>query len=106
MKKAPADATEFSDGVTKSTGAAINALAQNSATAMVADAAPEAMTHALAFGSFLTAGFLVVGVVATLFIPSTRHADITAEDSRENDETETARSEHDSEDEPAATPRR
>lgn len=68
----PATATEFSDGVTKSAGAAIEVLAQNPATATVADAAREAMTHALAFGSFLAAGFLVIGVIATLFIPNTR----------------------------------
>lgn len=72
---APAEAAKFSDGVTDSAGAAIQALAQNPATVAVADAARDAMSQALAFGSFLGAGFLVLGLVATLFIPKVRAAD-------------------------------
>ena len=76
----PTDATKLSDGVTKSAGAAIDALAQSPATTAVADAARDAMSHALAFGSFLAAGFLVLGVIATLFIPNTAKTDGAAED--------------------------
>lgn len=36
---------------------------------IAADAAREAMADALALGAYLAAGFLVVGVIATLFIP-------------------------------------
>lgn len=72
---APAEAAKFSDGVTDSAGAAIEALAQNPATVAVAEAARDAMSQALAFGSFLGAGFLVLGLIATLFIPKIRAAD-------------------------------
>lgn len=69
----PADqAVEFGDAVTDSAGAAIYPLAANPDTAFVANAAREAMTHSLALGSYLAAGFLVLGVIATLLIPNTQ----------------------------------
>ena len=69
----PADqVASFGDAVTDSAGAAIEPLAANPATAFVADAAREAMTHGLALGSFLAAGFLVLGVIATALIPNTQ----------------------------------
>jgi hypothetical protein len=80
----PSDATQFSDGVTKSAGAAIGALAQNPETAGVADAAREAMSHALAIGSFLAAGFLVLaqrngpGVPIEEIVPQPREHDLEA----------------------------
>ncbi|GAB3574441.1 DHA2 family efflux MFS transporter permease subunit [Leifsonia lichenia] len=65
-----ADATKLSDAVTDSAGAVIAPLASHPETAFAADAAREAMTQAVALGSSLAAAFLVVGVVATLLIPS------------------------------------
>ncbi|ASD24220.1 MFS transporter (plasmid) [Cryobacterium sp. LW097] len=75
-----AEASNLSNAVTDSAGAAIGPLAANPETVFVADAAREAMTQAIAFGSYLAAGFLIIGVVATLLIPSKRltekaHAD-------------------------------
>jgi EmrB/QacA subfamily drug resistance transporter len=67
-----ADVERLSDAVTDSAGAAIGALAAQPETVLVADAAREAMTEALALGSYLAAGFLVIGVIATLLIPSQR----------------------------------
>ena len=64
-----AQAVTLSDAVTDSAGAAISSLAADPATAFVAEAARESMTHAVALGSYLAAAFLVVGVVATLLIP-------------------------------------
>lgn len=64
----------WGDAVTDSAGAAIAPLAADPATAFVADAAREAMTHGLALGSYLAAGFLVLGVVATALIPNTQKA--------------------------------
>lgn len=65
-------ASEFGDAVTDSAGSAIHPLAANPDTAFVADAAREAMTHSLALGSYLAAGFLVLGVITTLLIPNTQ----------------------------------
>ncbi|WP_172461495.1 DHA2 family efflux MFS transporter permease subunit [Branchiibius hedensis] len=67
-----ADATRYSEAVTKSAGASIESLAAQPATAAIGHAAEEAMSHALALGSFLAAGFLVLGVIATAFIPQRR----------------------------------
>ena len=64
-----AESATLSDAVTDSAGAAISSLAADPATAFVAEAARESMTHAVALGSYLAAAFLVVGVVATLLIP-------------------------------------
>lgn len=61
---------KFSSAVTDSGGAAIAPLAQNPSTASIADAAHDAMTHGLALGSYLAAAFLVLGVIATFFIPN------------------------------------
>ncbi|BBZ67121.1 MFS transporter [Mycolicibacterium insubricum] len=77
-----ADAVDFSEGVTKSAGHAIASLAENPATVAVAEAGRDAMTHALAFGSFLAAGFLVVGVIATVSIPNRREAGEGTTDAR------------------------
>ncbi|MFJ3489104.1 DHA2 family efflux MFS transporter permease subunit [Leifsonia aquatica] len=65
-----AEATKLSTAVTDSAGAVIQPLASNPQTVFVADAAREAMTQAIAIGSYLAAGFLIVGVIATLLIPS------------------------------------
>ncbi|MFJ3391623.1 MFS transporter [Leifsonia aquatica] len=65
-----AEATKLSTAVTDSAGAVIEPLASNPQTVFAADAAREAMTQAIAIGSYLAAGFLIVGVIATLLIPS------------------------------------
>ncbi|ERK69404.1 MFS transporter [Leifsonia aquatica] len=64
-----AEATKLSNAVTDSAGAVIEPLASNPQTVFAADAAREAMTQAIAIGSYLAAGFLIVGVIATLLIP-------------------------------------
>lgn len=69
-------AADFGDAVTDSAGAAIHPLAAHPDTAFVADAAREAMTHSLALGSYLAAGFLVLGVIATLLIPNTQQVPV------------------------------
>lgn len=66
------EANKLSSAVTDSAGAAIGPLAANPATAFAADAAREAMTQAIALGSYLAAGFLIIGVIATLLIPGRR----------------------------------
>ncbi|MGG7510677.1 MFS transporter [Plantibacter sp. YIM 135249] len=87
------DAKGFSDAVTDSAGAAIGPIADSPGLAFVADAAREAMTQAVALGSYLAAGFLLIGVVATFLIPSRRPVardathDTTAEDSESSSQT-------------------
>ena len=66
-----AQADELTAGVTKSAGAAIEGLAAQPNTAVVADMARSAMTHGVTVGSYLAAGFLVLGLIATLLIPRT-----------------------------------
>ena len=60
----------FAAAITDSAGAVIGPLAANPATAAVARAAKDAMTHGFALGSVVAAGFLVFGVLATLLIPA------------------------------------
>lgn len=67
----PADQViDYAATVTASGGAAIESLAQNPATAAVADAARDAMTQGLAIGAYVAAGFLILGLVATFRIPN------------------------------------
>ncbi|MDQ1131211.1 DHA2 family efflux MFS transporter permease subunit [Microbacterium sp. SORGH_AS_0888] len=66
------DAKDFADAVTDSAGASIDPIGQVPGLEYVADLARESMTHAVAFGSALAAGFLVIGVIATLLIPQRR----------------------------------
>ena len=66
-----AQADELTRGVTNSAGAAIDGLAAQPQTAFVADIARSAMTHGVTVGSYLAAGFLVLGLIATLLIPRT-----------------------------------
>lgn len=67
---APSDAKGFADAVTDSAGAAIEPIGQVPGLDYVADLARQSMTDAVAFGAFLAAGFLVVGVITTYLIPS------------------------------------
>ncbi|MEE1742069.1 DHA2 family efflux MFS transporter permease subunit [Streptomyces sp. BE147] len=68
----PADADRLTAAVTDSAGAAIGPLSAQPRTASVADAARSAMTEGLALGSYLAAGFVVLGLVATALIPAAR----------------------------------
>lgn len=80
----PAQAAALGDAVTSSAGAAIGPLSADPATASIADAAREAMSHAVGVGSAVAAGFLVVGVAATLLIRDPRPKRPDAPSPREN----------------------
>lgn len=56
--------------VTDSAGAAIASLAADPTTLAVADAARVAMTEGINLGGYIAAGFVVIGLLATGFIPS------------------------------------
>jgi len=69
----PADQVDrFAAAVTDSAGAVIAPLAGNPATAVVARAARDAMTNGVELGCYVAAGFLALGVLATLLIPAAR----------------------------------
>lgn len=71
----PADQIDkFAAAVTDSAGAVIAPLSADPATASVARAARDAMADGIALGSYIAAGLLVLGVVATLLIPATSPA--------------------------------
>ena len=74
--------TDQSDALTRavvgSAGAAIDGLAAQPQTAAVAAAAREAMAHGVALGSYLAAGFLLAGLVATLLISPAPQPTVTA----------------------------
>ncbi len=72
-------ADQITGAVTDSAGAAIGALAADPRTASAAEAARSAMTEGIAYGGYLAAGLIVLGLVATLLIPS-RPASPTTED--------------------------
>jgi EmrB/QacA subfamily drug resistance transporter len=65
-------ADQLTRAVVGSAGAAIDGLAAQPQTAAVADAARQAMAHGISLGSYLAAGFLLAGLVATLLISSSR----------------------------------
>jgi hypothetical protein len=72
----PADQiNRYAAAVTDSAGAVIAPLADNPATTVVAQAARAAMTTGVELSSYVAAGFLVLGVLATLLIPAARTAD-------------------------------
>ncbi|GAA4821582.1 MFS transporter [Tomitella cavernea] len=60
----------LTSSVTDSAGAVIDSLAANPSTSFVADAARMAMTEGINLGGFIAAGFLVIGLLATAFIPN------------------------------------
>jgi len=72
------EADRFAAAVTDSAGAVIAPLAGDPATAVVAQAARDAMTNGIELGSYVAAGFLVLGVLATLLIPAPRPAPASA----------------------------
>ncbi len=61
---------QFANAVTQSAGAVIQPFAANSATAQVADAARDAMANGVAIASWIAAGLLALGVLATVLIPT------------------------------------
>lgn len=65
-------ADQLTRAVVGSAGAAIDGLAAQPQTAAVADAARAAMAHGISLGSYLAAGFLLAGLVATLLISASR----------------------------------
>jgi EmrB/QacA subfamily drug resistance transporter len=65
-------ADQLTRAVVGSAGAAIDGLAAQTQTAAVADAARAAMAHGVSLGSYLAAGFLLAGLVATLLISASR----------------------------------
>jgi EmrB/QacA subfamily drug resistance transporter len=66
----PAEQAEgLTHAVVGSAGAAIDGLSANPATSAVADIARTAMAHGISLGSYLAAGFLLAGLVATALIP-------------------------------------
>ncbi|MCY1143649.1 MFS transporter [Actinoplanes sp. Pm04-4] len=80
----PADQIDkFAAAVTDSAGAVIAPLSADPATAAVAQAARDAMADGIALGSYLAAGLLALGVLATLLIPAARPTSPTAADPRE-----------------------
>lgn len=90
----PASADDFASSVTDSAGAAIASLGENPDTVAVADAARDAMTHGLVLGSYLAAGFLVLGVVATFLIPRSPHSTAGADTSSDTATPEETPSHH------------
>jgi EmrB/QacA subfamily drug resistance transporter len=75
-------ADTLSHAVTDSAGAAIAGLAARPETARIAAVANDALTQGLSLASYLAAGFVILGVVATALIP-TPAGDATAEASLE-----------------------
>ncbi|MEV4346881.1 DHA2 family efflux MFS transporter permease subunit [Actinoplanes sp. NPDC049596] len=80
----PDQIDKFAAAVSDSAGAAIAPLAGNPATVVVADAARDAMANGIAVGSYIAAGLLALGVLATLLIPGARSA-------RDDESPETAK---------------
>jgi EmrB/QacA subfamily drug resistance transporter len=65
---------KFTSAVTDSAGAVIQSFAHNPATRFVAHAAEQGMTSGVTIASFVAAGFLVLGVIATALIPARKGA--------------------------------
>lgn len=67
---APApEADKLSSAVSDSAGAMISGLSENPQTASVADAARDAMSHAIQINGYTCAALLALGMLATLLIP-------------------------------------
>lgn len=70
-------ADQLSAAVTDSAGAAIARLTADPRTTAVADAARAAMTHGITLASYLAAGMLALGLLATALIPRTPYSSET-----------------------------
>ncbi|MFF2086191.1 MFS transporter [Nocardia sp. NPDC058176] len=66
----PAQAQQFSHAITSSAGAAIEGFAAQPETREIAEAGRTAMTTGITFGGYLAAAFVLLGLIATAFIPS------------------------------------
>ncbi|MEU6999840.1 DHA2 family efflux MFS transporter permease subunit [Nonomuraea sp. NPDC046570] len=77
-----AQAERFAGTVTDSAGAAIASLASDPQTAAVAGAARVAMTEGITLTGYLAAGLLLLGLIATAFIPATAAAPSSTEPAR------------------------
>ncbi|WP_329163710.1 DHA2 family efflux MFS transporter permease subunit [Streptomyces anulatus] len=64
------EAGRLTGAVTDSAGAAIGPLAANPQTVSVADAARAAMTDGVVLGSYVAAGFVLLGLIASFLIPA------------------------------------
>lgn len=69
-----AETAKFAQSVTDSAGAAIQPLTAHPQTVIVAQKAYSAMTEAIALGSYIATGFVVLGLIATALIPATKPA--------------------------------
>ncbi|KAF0836659.1 DHA2 family efflux MFS transporter permease subunit [Nocardia caishijiensis] len=65
-----AQAEQYAHAVTGSAGAAIEGFAAQPDTHQVADAGRAAMTSGVHIGGYLAAGFVLLGLIATAFIPA------------------------------------
>ncbi|MFF6949541.1 hypothetical protein ACFZAD_12880 [Streptomyces iakyrus] len=63
------EADKLSSAVSDSAGAMISGLSENPQTASAADAARDAMSHALQINGYTCAALLALGMPATLLIP-------------------------------------
>lgn len=63
------EADELSSAVSDSAGAMISGLSENAQTASAADAARDAMSHAIQINGYTCAALLALGMLATLLIP-------------------------------------
>ncbi len=63
------EANQLSSAVSDSAGAMISGLSENPQTASAADAARDAMSHAIQINGYTCAALLALGMVATLLIP-------------------------------------
>jgi EmrB/QacA subfamily drug resistance transporter len=64
-----AQVARYANGITDSAGALLLRLQQDPALATVVRVGQDALTQGVAVGALLAAGFLVIGVIATLLIP-------------------------------------
>ncbi|MFI6519811.1 DHA2 family efflux MFS transporter permease subunit [Spirillospora sp. NPDC050679] len=72
---ATAQADQYSRAITDSAGAAIEGLAAQPGTRAIAEAGRTAMTDGITLGGYLAAGFVLLGLIATVLIPKTEPDD-------------------------------
>ena len=77
-------ADQIVTAVVQSAGGAIAQLEQSPATSAAADAAKTAFSDGTRYAAFTAAGFLAIGLVATLALPSRRPEEATESDHSEN----------------------
>ena len=77
-------ADQIVTAVVQSAGGAIAQLEQSPATSAAADTAKTAFSDGTRYAAFTAAGFLAIGLVATLALPSRRPEEATESDHSEN----------------------